>query len=67
MALILIVDDEPAMRIMLSLPLRKRGHQVREAASVAVAQAQALPGSTPGITRASHAARRAVRPSRLMQ
>ncbi len=35
MARILVVDDEPAIRLTLALPLRKRGHQISEAASLA--------------------------------
>jgi DNA-binding NtrC family response regulator len=40
MACILVVDDEAAMRITLALPLRQRGHQVSQAASLANGLAQ---------------------------
>ncbi len=38
MALILIVDDEPAIRAMLEIALRKEGHRVESAATLAAAR-----------------------------
>ena len=45
---ILVVDDEPAARLSLALPLREVGHDVTEAGTVAEALA-ALAGATPTV------------------